>query len=198
VSTEQVLDALRHHGASATFFVLVRRAERHPTLLREVLAAGHQVALHGIDHRRLTRLSPPERRAGLSDGRARLEDLVQQKVTTFRPPYGGQTLAVWQDIRRAGMRPVFWGPVAGDWEDAPMRTLVANALRGIGSGSIVLAHDGFAGATDGACDGPAPRLDRGELTRRVLDGMTERGLAAVHLDDLLRAGRPRLEARFRR
>jgi hypothetical protein len=59
---------------------------------------------------------------------------------------------------------------------------------GLETGSIVLAHDGFAGPEDGACDGPPPELDRGRMVTAVLEGYAERGLAARSLGQALEAG----------
>jgi hypothetical protein len=52
----------------------------------------------------------------------------------------------------------------------------------------VLAHDGFAGAEDGACDGPPPQLDRGQLIAGVLDRYAAQGLRARSLEDALANG----------
>ena len=55
--TEVVLDLLRRFGARATFFVLADRVEQHPEVAIRVRAEGHEIALHGADHRRLTKAS---------------------------------------------------------------------------------------------------------------------------------------------
>lgn len=54
--TPQVLDALAAAGHQATFFVMVNEAEKYPDLVRRIIAEGHEVALHGFDHTRLTTL----------------------------------------------------------------------------------------------------------------------------------------------
>jgi hypothetical protein len=66
------------------------------------------------------------------------------------------------------------------------------------SGSILLCHDGFADARDAADDGPAPALDRGELTARILDVYASCGLLARSLGEAMADGSPIREARFRR
>ena len=37
-------------GASAVFFVSGEQVERHPELVREIAAAGHELGLHGYRH----------------------------------------------------------------------------------------------------------------------------------------------------
>ncbi|SNS73437.1 Polysaccharide deacetylase [Geodermatophilus pulveris] len=186
--TDRVLAALADAGATATFFVLLTRVRRHPSLLGEVLAAGHEVALHGVDHRALPTLPPAEVGGLLRGGRAELEDATGAPVRWYRPPYGRQTLRNWRAVTGAGLLPVLWGPTTWDWKDIPHAERVAKAMTGVAPGSIVLAHDGFAGPEDGACDGPPPRVDRGELVTSVLDGYAGLGLRARSLGDALEAG----------
>ncbi|MGH3794042.1 MAG: polysaccharide deacetylase family protein [Pseudonocardiaceae bacterium] len=196
-STDRVLSVLAERRATATFFVLVRRAQRYPALLNEIVAAGHEIGLHGIDHRRLTRVDRDEVRRDLADGHAQLQDLLGARVRWFRPPYGAQTPSVWRSVRRQGLEPVLWGPCAWDWLPRPEAQLAAQALRGLDRGTVLLAHDGFALSQDGAADVPVPRIDRADLVRRITDGMAERGLAGCSLTEALVHGTPRLVPWFR-
>lgn len=52
-----LLELLARHGLLATFFIPGRVAERYPGRVREILAAGHEVGLHGYTHRGPGRLS---------------------------------------------------------------------------------------------------------------------------------------------
>jgi peptidoglycan/xylan/chitin deacetylase (PgdA/CDA1 family) len=186
--TDRVLTALADAGASATFFMLLTRVRRYRTLCEEVVAAGHEVALHGVDHRALPTLPAAEVSRLVSGGKAELEDVVGQQVRWYRPPYGRQTVRNWRAVTGAGLESVLWGPTTWDWKDVPHADRVAKAQRGVAKGAIVLAHDGFAGEADGACDGPAPKLDRGRLIAAVLDGYARRGLKARSLDQALASG----------
>lgn len=186
--TDRVLSALADAGATATFFVLLTRVRRYPALLDEVVAAGHEVALHGMDHRALPTLRPGEVAGLVRDGKAELEDAVRAPVRWFRPPYGRQTVRNWHAVTGAGLLPVLWGPTTWDWKDVTPEERVAKAMTGVVPGAIVLAHDGFAGPADGACDGPPPQMDRGELITSVLQGYAGRGLRARSLGDALTGG----------
>jgi peptidoglycan/xylan/chitin deacetylase (PgdA/CDA1 family) len=200
LGTPGVLSTLAAHGATATFFVLVPRARRNPSLLAEILAAGHEVALHGIDHSRLTRFSARAVLRRCRDGRAELEDLIGRPVRWFRAPYGALLPRHWAAVRAAGLMPVGWGPTPGDWRPSiPETQLAADALGGCARGGILLAHDGFAGPEDGAEDGPPPDIDRAKLALLMLEGLRERGLAGRSLGDSLAAdGRTRSWAWFHR
>ena len=186
--TDRILTALAAHGASATFFVLLSRARRYRSLLADVVAEGHEIALHGLDHRALTEFSTAEVRHRTADGKRELEDLSGQPVRWLRPPYGRQTLRTWRASRQAGVEPVLWGPSTCDALDLTPAQRAGRAVSGAHAGTILLAHDGFAGPLDGVDDGSAPTLDRGELTDRVLAEYRDRGLAGRSLGAALDAG----------
>ena len=53
VTTPRVLDVLREKQVRATFFVVGKRAARHPELVRRALAEGHLVENHTWSHSKL-------------------------------------------------------------------------------------------------------------------------------------------------
>jgi peptidoglycan/xylan/chitin deacetylase (PgdA/CDA1 family) len=75
VAVPLILDLLDRHGLRATFFVPGRVAERHPGRVRQILAAGHEVGLHGYTHRSPAALSREEEEDELVRAAAILEAL---------------------------------------------------------------------------------------------------------------------------
>jgi polysaccharide deacetylase family protein (PEP-CTERM system associated) len=65
-NVRRLLALLAAHSTRATFFVLGWVADRHPELVREIAAAGHEVGSHGYAHRLLHRQSPDEFAADLA------------------------------------------------------------------------------------------------------------------------------------
>lgn len=195
--TDAVLEALAEWQATATFFVLVNRARSHPGLLRSVLQGGHEIGLHGMDHRRLTSLPPAEVTARHRKGKCELEDLTGRPVRFVRPAYGHQTMRTWNAARIAGLETVLWDYTTWDWRgDVTTTERVEVAMQAARPGAILLAHDGFAASADGADDGVAPVVDRGELSRRILAGFSELGLRCSSLGGALTAGEPVRRASF--
>ncbi len=64
-NTRRILALLAEHDTRATFFVLGWVAERHPALVREIVAAGHEVGTHSYAHRLVYRQTPAEFRDDL-------------------------------------------------------------------------------------------------------------------------------------
>src|SRR3546814_15358717 len=73
-NSDAVLALLEEAGVKATFFTLGWVAERYPALLRRIANAGHEIASHGYDHRRVFTFTPEEFRQDLKISR----DLIQQ------------------------------------------------------------------------------------------------------------------------
>jgi polysaccharide deacetylase family protein (PEP-CTERM system associated) len=65
-NTRRILRLLEEHGTRATFFVLGWVAERHPELVREIAAAGHEVGSHGYAHELVYRQTRDEFAADLT------------------------------------------------------------------------------------------------------------------------------------
>jgi peptidoglycan/xylan/chitin deacetylase (PgdA/CDA1 family) len=190
--TDLLLPELAEAGATATFFVLLTRVRSHPRLMREVQAAGHEIGLHGPDHRVLTSLAPDTLPRRFRDAKAELEDLAGVPVRWSRPPYGAQQLAAWRAARDASLRPVLWSITCQDWETHPSERYLTELRATDPAGRVILLHDGFADERDGVDDGPAPDLDRIDLTRQVLDETGAAGLVVRSLGDALASAEPAL------
>jgi len=82
--TRLLLELLAKHGQRATFFVLGWVAERHPALVREVVAAGHEIATHGHLHRLVYDLGPDAFRTDLRRSKVAIEQATGQPVKGHR------------------------------------------------------------------------------------------------------------------
>jgi len=83
---DHLLDALARHRARGTFFVLGWVADRHPEVVHRIARAGHEIASHGWDHRRVTHQTPEAFRESVRRSKALLEDLTGARVLGFRAP----------------------------------------------------------------------------------------------------------------
>lgn len=188
--TPRVLEALSGHGATATFFVLMTRVDRHPDLLRAIVEAGHEVALHGQDHRSLPGFGHREGLRRTASARSDLERACGVAVRWFRPPYGEQTPSSWLATRRAGLVPVLWSGTTWDWKDVSDEERRSVSLRAGREGAIVLAHDGIAGPDDGAAPSAHALADRAGHVEWLLAQYAERGLEVRSLGNALLTGVP--------
>ena len=144
-NTARILRILRDEGVRATFFVKGRACERHPELVRAIVAQGHEVANHGYSH-----LAPDEASlagyvADVERGQRVLEAVVGHSIPRiFRPPYGrisaGTFIALW----RRGYGFVLWSSDSRDSYITDPDDVVANVLQcPVSAGSIVLLHEDY-------------------------------------------------------
>jgi polysaccharide deacetylase family protein (PEP-CTERM system associated) len=87
--TRRLLDVLDEHGARATFFVVGWLAPRTGGTLREIVARGHRLGLHGYDH------VPPDEmsQSAFRDDIRRCQDAVHDATGViplgYRAPFFG-------------------------------------------------------------------------------------------------------------
>ncbi len=86
LNTGRVLDLFDEAGVKATFFTLGWVAARHPALIRRIAEAGHELASHGWDHRRVFTLTESGFRADLERARDAIEQAGGRRVTGYRAP----------------------------------------------------------------------------------------------------------------
>ena len=139
--TPLILDTLRREGASATFFVVGEKVEQYPELARMIVRDGHELANHTYAHPRLSRLNPRGVWAQIRGCDAAVERACGvEGMRWFRPPGGACTEQTLRVVQALGYTTVMWTTNTGDWRVTVPETIVANALRGLGPGGIVLMH----------------------------------------------------------
>ncbi len=95
-NTERMLAMFERAGIRATFFVLGWVAERHPQLVKQMRAAGHEIASHGYWHQLIYDLTPDTFREDVRRAKALLEDQSGVPVRGYRAPsYSITTRSLW-------------------------------------------------------------------------------------------------------
>ncbi|MEJ0045808.1 MAG: polysaccharide deacetylase family protein [Rhodospirillales bacterium] len=85
-NTDRILGLFDAAGVNATFFTLGWVAERHPALVRRIVAAGHELASHGYWHRLAHEQTPADFARDVGDARKLLEDVGGVAVQGYRAP----------------------------------------------------------------------------------------------------------------
>ena len=82
----RVLDLFAQADVRGTFFTLGWVAQRHPDMIRRIVAGGHEIASHGYDHARVFTFSRREFAEDIRKARSILEDCAGVAVTGYRAP----------------------------------------------------------------------------------------------------------------
>ncbi|OBF16550.1 polysaccharide deacetylase family protein [Mycobacterium sp. ACS4331] len=179
--TPRILDILAGNDCHASFFMLLHNARRHPELVRRVAAEGHEVCLHGIDHRRLTGGSRRSTRQLLGGAASELAEISGVPVTCFRPPFGAQTLSTFLGACDAGLETVMWDVDSFDWRVPDEQEVASDVIARAGAGSIVLLHDTLA-------DDPESDFERADTVHMIVAGLARRALSSATVSRLMSSG----------
>jgi peptidoglycan/xylan/chitin deacetylase (PgdA/CDA1 family) len=140
--TPGVMRLLEEADVQASFFLCGERVERNPALAREIVAAGHTVALHGHRHRNMLRIAPRTFVDDLERGIAAIEDALGLRPEIYRPPYGIFSYPGMLEVRARGLRPLLWSRWGHDWRAArPPEKIAAELTRDLDAGDVLLLHD---------------------------------------------------------
>lgn len=82
----RILSVLAEDKIKATFFVLGYIAKRHPGVVRQIEAAGHEVASHGTGHAHTAQLNDEELFEDIKDSKETLESILGHPIAGYRAP----------------------------------------------------------------------------------------------------------------
>jgi polysaccharide deacetylase family protein (PEP-CTERM system associated) len=82
----RVIDLFAAADVRATFFTLGWVAQRHPEMIRRIVASGHEIASHGYDHARVFTFDRKTFAEDIRKARSILEDCAGVAVTGYRAP----------------------------------------------------------------------------------------------------------------
>ncbi len=183
--TPQFLDLLAARSARATFFLLGSMVARAPRLAARIAAAGHEVGVHGFDHRYLMLRGP----LATSRDLRRATDIIGSATGTaprlFRPPYGVLTGAGLTAAGRLGLTPVLWTSWGREWTPGSTPEQVfATVDRTLRGGATVLLHDSDctspAGSARAALGATALLLDACGRRSLHVGPLAEHGIGTGH------------------
>jgi polysaccharide deacetylase family protein (PEP-CTERM system associated) len=83
-NTNLILDLLADRNTHATFFTLGWIAERYPSIVRRIVAEGHELASHGYAHHRVDQQTPDQFRADIRQTKKILEDIGGAPIRGYR------------------------------------------------------------------------------------------------------------------
>lgn len=143
-NTPAILDALKKHNVSATFFVVGNYLETSPDLVKRMVEEGHVVGNHSYHHPDMTCKSKEEFTKEIKDLEKKYQEVTGQEMKKcYRPPQGKYSEATLQMTKDMGYQTYFWSLAYVDWyeDKQPTREEAFKKLLGrIHPGAIVLLH----------------------------------------------------------
>jgi len=139
-----ILDALKKHNVSATFFVVGNYLETCPDLVKRMEAEGHTVGNHSYHHPDMTAKSDEEFERELQLLEEKYKEITGKELSKcYRPPQGKYSMSTLKHAKKMGYKTYFWSLAYVDWleKDQPTKEEAFEKLLGrIHPGAIVLLH----------------------------------------------------------
>ncbi|MGE5133434.1 MAG: polysaccharide deacetylase family protein [Gemmatimonadota bacterium] len=169
--TPRFLEVLAARQARATFFLLGSMVAQAPQLAAEIAAAGHDIAVHGWDHRYTIARTPWAVRDDLARATDKVAEASGVLPRFYRPPYGVLSAGALAAARALDLTPVLWSAWGREWAaGSTPGSVYSTLLAGLAGGGCVLLHDSDCTSPPGSADaalGALPRL-LDECDRRAL------------------------------
>ncbi|MFF5445276.1 polysaccharide deacetylase family protein [Streptomyces sp. NPDC012888] len=142
--TPKVLDVLRRHRVKAVFCMIGPQAKAHPDLVRKVVADGHRLCDHTIDHdTTMDRKPVAYQEQQILEAKKMIEEAAGgAKVEYYRAPGGAFTPDSRRTAASLGMRPLGWNVDSKDYTTPGTGRIVDTVERELRGGPTVLFHDG--------------------------------------------------------
>jgi peptidoglycan/xylan/chitin deacetylase (PgdA/CDA1 family) len=152
-TTPAFLELLAARRVSATFFLLGPMVRRAPQLAAEIVAAGHEIGVHGWEHRYLTVRGPRATYRDIAMAADEITAATGVSPRLYRPPYGVLNAGALLATRRLRLVPVLWDCWGKEWSRGSTPESVFSTLSsGLRDGSTVLLHDSDCTSPPGSAD----------------------------------------------
>lgn len=139
-TARDMLNILGRYGVRATFFVVGSQVEKHPALVRRMMAEGHDVANHTYSHPRLAGMDGAAIKREIAECDKSVFKATGANTALFRPPgmrYDDLVLRTAQDL---GYITIHWNTAAQDFAPQPPEEIVRKITEQTSSGSVILLH----------------------------------------------------------
>ncbi|MFC0298666.1 polysaccharide deacetylase family protein [Geobacillus jurassicus] len=138
--TPKLLDLLKKYGVKATFFVVGRKVERYPHIVRRMAEEGHEIGIHNYRHISNWLLPPLWLDWGVRRAAEAIERATGQRPVYYRPPWGH--FNAWTPIVQKRYMTVLWSHILGDWNEKIGTMELFRRLRSaIRGGAVIVLHD---------------------------------------------------------
>lgn len=178
--TQQILTVLKENDVPATFFLVGKNAEKHPELVKRIVAAGHQIGNHTYSHPDLLKLDRDQIAVEVDKTQKILADITGQIPEIIRPPHGFRDAVVMEVMAERNLKVVEWSVLCRDWVNPGVEAITNRTVSKVKNGSIILLHDG-----DGVTS-TASRAQTVEATRRIIHELKSQGYRFVTVDEILK------------
>lgn len=171
--TPRILEILERHDIKAVFFLIGRKAEKFPEIVRQIQSKGHTIGNHTYSHSiKFTIKGQEYVRYEINMCQDIISNITGKKPILFRPPFGITNPIISKVVSKNKLHTIGWSirsldTISGKNTDAVCRRI----SREMHNGAVVLLHDRIKNADI--------------LLNKILEETERRKLKAVSIEELL-------------
>jgi peptidoglycan/xylan/chitin deacetylase (PgdA/CDA1 family) len=141
LQTPRVLQILRQHKVTATFFVIGSKVDENPELTQQLAAEGHDLGNHTYHHYNMSTFNEEGVRFQVERTSQSIEKAVGGPTRWFRAPGCRYTPEVLKVLRDLDMVRVDTTNNTGDWAKRDPASVVRAVMNRLKPGDVILCHD---------------------------------------------------------
>lgn len=168
---DSIIETLKKHNCSATFFVLGSWAEKNPDKIAKLIQSGHEIGNHSYNHKYYTSLTAEGMIEDIKKANDAIEKAGAPSSFLFRAPSGDYNNNVIQSAESAGMTYIQWNIDSLDWRGLNCEQMLERIIPKTQSGDILLFHNDTAHT--------AESLDK------ILTELRKKGFSFLKVSDLI-------------
>ncbi len=166
--TEKLLDGLSEYNVKASFFVLGKKAENNPHIIKRIYDEGHLLGMHTNDHTDFYHESVISVNENVPKNSNILENITGEKPVFLRAPYGNVTPV---QLKKIDNIFVSWSLDSFDWRGKNEDYIYNRLINKAADGDIILMHD--------------TKETTVNAVLRAIPQLQKMGFEIVRVDDLL-------------
>ncbi|MDE3057320.1 MAG: polysaccharide deacetylase family protein [Bacteroidota bacterium] len=140
-ATPAVMKVLSRYQIPATFFLSGKNIADNRSLVHDMNEQRHTIGSHGYHHSRASFLTLQNSTKEIVKTEKEIASVVPLHSRLFRPPYGFFTWSTIRAARALRYELVMWTALTGDFRSWSDERIIANTVKKLSSGSILVFHD---------------------------------------------------------
>lgn len=166
----RIMDYLSWSGGKATFFVVGDRAASRTEEMRRMVAEGHEVANHTMNHKYLQKLGAEEIQAQINKCNDAIEAACGVRPALMRLPGGNYNSTV---LANTHMPMIQWSIDTLDWKTKNSQSIIDAVVGKVKDGDIILMHELYS--------------QTGDAALQIIPALTEQGFQLVTVSEMAAA-----------
>lgn len=166
----RIMDCMAQYGGKATFFMVGERVGSYAAEVQRMVAEGHEVANHSMNHKYFQKLGAAEIQAQVNRCNDAIEAACGVRPRVMRLPGGNYNATV---LASTNMPMIQWNIDTKDWKTKNAQQTIQVVLSQVKDGDIILMHELY-GAT-------------GDASMQIIPELTKRGYQLVTVSEMAAA-----------